>query len=137
MEKLEAVFAEIERMTEKVNVDAVFGTPATVGDRVLIPVAEVAYRFGLGAGTAPQPASQPEAEDEACLAECGRSTAEGAGGGGTAKARPIAYIELDSQGVRVQPIEDEQKIALAGILLGAWVIAWAGLVLTTLFRPRR
>jgi hypothetical protein len=51
-----------------------------------------------------------------------------------AKARPLAYIEVGPEGTSVQPIMDEQKVAMAGILLSAWVIGWLGLVLKTLFK---
>ena len=74
-------------------------------------------------------------EDE--LAEDEKSSvASGVGGGGGAKARPIAYIEIGPDGTRVQAIQDEEKIALAGILLGVWTIGWLGLVLKTLFTRR-
>ena len=60
----------------------------------------------------------------------------GAGGIG-AKARPIAYIEVGPEGTKVKNIVDEQKVALGGILLTAWAVGWIGLVLKTIFSPRK
>ncbi len=162
MDELKAILERLERLPEEVNVNAVFGKPETIEGRVLIPVAEVTYGFGVGAGSAPGAECQCECEDEddACCADgecaCGEDDtgeaccadgecacgedhgrpASGAGGGAGAKARPIAYIEVGPDGARVQPIIDEQKVALAGILLGAWAVGWVGLVLKTLFTRR-
>ena len=74
-------------------------------------------------------------EDEIC--ECGaHEPASGVGGGAGAHVRPIAYIEVGPDGTHVKPIVDEQKVALAGILLGFWAVGWVGLVLKTLFTRR-
>ncbi|MHB1319751.1 MAG: hypothetical protein ACYCYF_14150, partial [Anaerolineae bacterium] len=71
-------------------------------------------------------------EDEPC--DCAaHEPASGAGGGAGAHVRPIAYIEVGPDGTHVKPIVDEQKVALAGILLGFWAVGWVGLVLKTLF----
>ncbi|HQE93121.1 MAG TPA: spore germination protein GerW family protein [Anaerolineae bacterium] len=154
MDEIKAMLEKIGAVVDNVNVDAVFGKPETTGERVLIPVAEIAYGFGVGFGTAsPQCYHKEEAcscheadedEKEACDAgaeehSCcgeGEAGAAGAGGGGGAggRARPIAYIEVGPDGTKVEPIMDEQKIALAGILLGAWAVGWIGLVLKTLFQ---
>ena len=139
MDEIKAVLEKIGSVSEEVNVDAVFGKPETFGDRVLIPVAEIAYGFGVGAGVAPSGAGEVEAGEEEAeeAAEVSEEETEaadggaagGAGGGAGAKARPIAYIEVGPDGTKVEPIMDEQKIALAGILLGAWAVGWAGVVL--------
>lgn len=136
MDELKVMLEKIGSIGDEINVDAVFGKPETVGDRVLIPVAEIAYGFGAGMGIGGPPCcEEPDDEegDERC--ECDAEHVEGAGGGGggAGRARPIAYIEVGPEGTRVEPIIDEQKIALAGILLSAWAIAWAGPTLMTLF----
>lgn len=141
MDEIKTVLEKIGAVSEEVNVDAVFGKPETFGDRVLIPVAEISYGFGVGAGVAPHGTGEAEAEEEAVVtpeedeAEAPEEgAAGGAGGGAGAKARPIAYIEVGPDGTKVESIMDEQKIALAGILLGAWAVGWAGVVLKTLFK---
>jgi len=141
MEELKALLEKIGSIGDEINVDAVFGKPETVGDRVLIPVAEISYGFGAGMGTG-GPVCCCECDDEegaeGCECEChtdhGEEAGGGGGGGGGGRARPIAYIEVGPEGTTVEPIMDEQKIALAGMLLGAWVIAWVGMVLVTLFQ---
>jgi len=146
MEALQKLIERLEKVSEDVNVDAVFGKPQTFEGRTLIPVAEVSYGYGMGLGSGlgcecschDEDSTEAEAccEDEACAC-CEEHEGASAGGGGAgAKARPIAYIEVGPEGVHVQPIIDDQKIALGGILLGAWAIGWAGLVLKTLFTRR-
>lgn len=141
MEALDSIFERIDAMREEVNVDAVFGEPREVGDHVLIPVAELHYGFGVGSGTAQGTESPEEGTEEtettetACCEHGG--TAQGAGGGAGAKARPLAYIDVGPDGVSVKSIMDEQKIALAGILLSAWAVGWLAVVLKALFSPRK
>jgi uncharacterized spore protein YtfJ len=140
MEEIKALLARLEKVPEEVNVDAVFGKPEIAGDRIVIPIAEISYGFGMGMGSAPQGRCEEEAgadtsgSDEVEAAE--KELPPGAGGGAGARARPIAYIELGPDGTHVKPIMDEQKIALAGILLGAWTVGWLGLVLKTIFARR-
>ncbi|MBN1259579.1 MAG: hypothetical protein JXB35_02760, partial [Anaerolineae bacterium] len=62
------------------------------------------------------------------------TTSSGVGGGSGAHVRPLAYIEIGPEGTAIRSIEDEQKIALAGMLLGAWIFGWIGLILKTLFK---
>jgi len=141
MEALKALFERLDKVSEEVNVNAVFGTPETIDGITLIPVAEIMYGFCAGVGSGPS--SEYDEDDECCCDEASADAdaaegkaAIGAGGGAGAKARPIAYIAVGPEGVRVQPIVDEQKVALAGILLGFWAIGWVGLVLKTLFTRR-
>ena len=153
MEAVKALFERLDRVPEEVNVNAVFGTPETIEGITLIPVAEVMYGFGAVAGSGPSGEGDEDHEcsedDDPCLdgapagadasADADVSEAaigSGAGAAAGAKARPIAYITVGPEGVRVQPIVDEQKVSLAGILLGFWAIGWAGLVLKTLFTRR-
>jgi uncharacterized spore protein YtfJ len=144
MDELKALMEKIGSIGDEINVDAVFGEPETVGERVLIPVAEITYGYGAGMGTAGPDSCCEESCDECCDEEEGESCecerheehSDGAGGGGGGaggRARPIAYIEVGPDGAKVEPIMDEQKIALSGMLLGAWAIAWVGMVLVTLF----
>jgi uncharacterized spore protein YtfJ len=150
MKEFDEIIERIGNVSQEVNVNAVFGEPRTIEGRTLIPVAELTFGFGMGMGSGPTEAPCCEGDDEeaccqmdeeACcetdeegLAESGADdVAMGAGGGAGAHARPIAYIEVGPDGTRVKPIEDEQKVALAGILLGFWTIGWAGLVLKALF----
>lgn len=148
MDEMQDVLEKIGHVSEEFTVDRVFGKPHTLEGRTIIPVAEIAYGYGAGFGSAPTP-HECECECE-CDGECEESDAEtcdccchdeeededvafGGGGGGGGMARPIAYIEVTAEGVRVQPIIDEQRVALAGIVLTAWIFGWVGLVLKTIF----
>lgn len=130
MEAIKELFERLDKVPEEVNINAVFGTPETIDGITLIPVAEISYGFGAGVGSGPShEGDEVSADTDATEGEA----AIGAGGGAGAKARPIAYITVGPEGASVQPIVDEQKIALAGILLGFWAVGWVGLVLKTLF----
>ena len=143
MEKMQELFEKFESVTDKANVDAVFGKPEKVGDRTLIPVAEVAYGWGMGMGEAPnvkmdiemdiegQAEDEVEAEADPFETVSEGEKAQGGGGGAGAKVRPLAYIEVGPEGTKVEAIIDEQKVALAGILLTAWIMGWVGLLIKT------
>ncbi len=147
MEDLKALLEKIVETPDKINVSMVFGEPRTLEGYTLIPVAEVSYGYGFGAGGGPQSCDcdcECDCTDEACECEhpaehgacaCEEAAGEAFGGGGAGvKARPLAFIEVSAAGVNVKPIQDEQRIALAGIALSAWVIGWVGLVLRELFK---
>jgi uncharacterized spore protein YtfJ len=153
MEQMETLLELMEKLPSEVNVDAVFGEPEKYDDYVLIPVAEITYGYGVGFGTAEGCCCAESAGD--CCAESTETadesdspdtaegdtpekTGHGMGGGGIgAKARPIAYIEVGPEGAKVKSIVDEQKIATMGILLSVWAVGWIGLVLKTIFSPRK
>ena len=145
MEQMETLLEMMEKLPSEVNVDAAFGEPEKYDDHIVIPVAEITYGYGIGFGTAEdccmESAETPEEDDSTETAEGDASEKHGrgmGGGGGIgAKARPIAYIEVGPEGTKVKTIVDEQKIALAGILLSAWAVGWIGLVLKTIFSPRK
>ncbi|MBN1921383.1 MAG: hypothetical protein JW892_09075 [Anaerolineae bacterium] len=142
MDKFTSILDQIAATVDKADVNVVFGEPKEVQGRTLIPVAEVAYGFGMGLGAASVEcgdAACVDHDDDACCSdeeECAGADDEGEFGGGAAGARvrPLAYIEVGADSARVIPIQDEQKIALMGIALGMWCVAWLGLVLKSLFK---
>jgi uncharacterized spore protein YtfJ len=109
----DALDSFFQAMYEAVGVDTVFGAPVTVGDRVIIPVAETGMGGGLGMGQGPQ-----RKDGESGPISIGLS----AGGGGGASSRPVAVVVVTPDRVRVEPIFDLSKIALAGIAnsVGVW-----------------
>lgn len=140
-ETIQMAMERIGMIGQQVNVDAVFGQPQQLGDRTVIPVAEIRYGFGLGFGAGPAVECQcdcPAGEQkEGCQCECHQkqpATAGGGGGGAGGLARPLAYLEVGPEGVKVESIVDEQKIALAGIVLVGWIFAWLALVIKALAR---
>lgn len=128
MNDLQEMFEKITGGITDANVNKVFGQPRELGNRTLIPVAEVSYGFGAGYGFA-----EGEGEDEVDIEATTEQTERGGGGGAGARVRPLAYIEVGPEGTKITAIEDEQKIALAGILLVAWIAGWVGLVIKEIF----
>lgn len=122
--KLENIFDAIEDIQDKANVSTVFGDAVEVGEKTIIPVADVKFGFGFGFGEGPT-ASKEDAEPE--------TSSQGGGSGGGVTARPVAVIEISDAGVVVKPVTDEGRIALAGILTGAWAVMWIGLTLRAIF----
>lgn len=102
------------RMFTITRPDAVFAEPVTQGDYTAITANEVSVGLGFGYGGG---GGHSEGQQERTMAETttGPSTGfgSGGGGGGGAMARPVAVIEIGPQGVRVEPIVDPTKIALA------------------------
>jgi len=119
-EKVTQATQPIERMLERLSADAVFGEPTTQGDATIIPVAEVGTGFGYGFGGGQGPGEASEGGEDGAGAGAGG----GGGGGAGGRARPVGYIRIAPGGVTFQPINDETRIALAGIAMGAWSIFW-------------
>lgn len=108
-ETADAVRPIIDQLLRNGKADLAFGTPTTVGDRTLIPVARVMYGFGGGSG--------PDSTQR-----------RGSGAGGGLGVRPIAMIEATHNGVRVLPIVDVQSMlgrvfgfATAALLFAAFM----------------
>ncbi|HUY99220.1 MAG TPA: hypothetical protein VMU89_02645 [Thermomicrobiaceae bacterium] len=97
-----------------VRQDLVFGEPVTVGHYTVITAAEVATDRGLEPGSG---ILQPRR----LLAS---AVIRGLGGGG-ARGRPVAVVVIGPDGVRVRPIVDATRVALAGVVAST-VIGLAG-----------
>jgi len=106
-----------ESMAAAVGVETVFGDPITIGEKVIIPVAET----GLGGGVGGARFERCEGEQRREL----RFPYMSSGGGGGANTRPVAAIIVGPEGVRVQPIFDLTKIALAG--MASSLTLWRGI----------
>ena len=120
---LEKMFASMDNLRNTASVSTAFGEPQEVEGKIIIPVAEVGLGFGLGFGQG----ASPETE------ETPAGEGEGGGGGGGDNARPIAVIEISEEETIIRPIEDENKVALAGIALVAWCIFWIMATLRAIF----
>jgi uncharacterized spore protein YtfJ len=95
-----------ESLSTRAQVKSVFGDPVTAGDKIIIPVAKIAYGFGAGAGTGGVGES---------------SKGEGGGGGGGIRATAAGVFEVGPAGTRFVPVRDrKQQAALlaAGAMLG-------------------
>ncbi len=110
---LEKMFAAFEDLKKIANVSAVFGQPETVGDKTIIPIAQVSYGFGMGFGEGQSPVEDEEGEPQE-----GKS----GGGGGGASVRPLAVLEITPEETSVTSVVDATRIALAGLALAAWFL---------------
>jgi uncharacterized spore protein YtfJ len=70
------------------TVKSVFGEPIQVGDKVVVPVAKVAYGFGAGGGRGP---ARLNGDGE---------RPEGGGGGGGVRAVPAGVLEITEEDTR-------------------------------------
>jgi uncharacterized spore protein YtfJ len=98
----------IGRLFDVTQPSAVFSQPVTNGPYTVITASEVTV--GMGAGFGGGGGVGPD-NDEGETAASGFGG--GGGGGGTAMARPVAAIIIEPNGVRVEPIMDPTKIAVA------------------------
>jgi uncharacterized spore protein YtfJ len=107
----------VEKLFEVAQPGAVFGEPITVEGQTVITASEVSaggfvgYALGSGSGTACQ--EEKESEDECQVDGDEVSFGGGAGVGGGSMGRPVAAITIGPEGVKVEPIVDGTKIALA------------------------
>ena len=95
----------MDKFLSAAHIEAVYGSSIREGENIVIPAAEVlsVAGFGLGSGSGQQGPEENE------------NTGSGAGGGGGGRvlSRPVAAIVISPAGVRVEPIVDVTKIALA------------------------
>ena len=99
----------MEEFLATADVSVVYGEPIQHEDTLIIPTAEVlaglGFGFGSGSGSSPEGSDQKPAE----------GSGFGGGGGGRILSRPVAVVVASPEGVRVEPVIDITKIALAGL----------------------
>ena len=117
---VDSVQEVMEKFLDTARVEAVYGQPVQHGSTLIIPTAEVltGMGFGMGFGGGNSPAGEGTAASDEPQ-EAGRAGSTGAGGGGggggQSLSRPVAVIIADENGVRVEPIFDRTKVALAAL----------------------
>ena len=104
----------LEAFIETADVSKVYGEPIQHEDTLILPAAEVLAVAGFGAGYG---SGGPEDVGGA---------GSGAGGGGRTFSRPVAVVIADKTGVRVEPVVDPTKIALAMFTAVGFMIATLG-----------
>lgn len=91
---IESIHSNMEKFMESGGVEKVFGQPVEKGETVILPAAEVITSLGFGMG--------------------GSAKGEGGGGGGGySTSRPVAVVIVNGENVRVEPVVDATKVALA------------------------
>jgi uncharacterized spore protein YtfJ len=119
---LNTIQTTMDKFLSVASVEAVYGTPVSQGETVVIPAAEVLSIAGFGLGAGGSSRAGDDSED------AGSGT--GGGGGGHVLARPVAAIVISPTGVRIEPIVDVTKIGLA-------VLTTLGLIVGMLTRMNR
>jgi uncharacterized spore protein YtfJ len=110
--EMRSVSEPIERMLERLTAAPVFGPPTTTGEVTVIPVSAVSFGFGFGAGGGRGPAGTEPAGGS------------GGGAGGAGRAEPRGYIRVAGAEIKYEPIIDQTRVAVAGILMVAWNVFW-------------
>ena len=102
---LETVQNTMDTFLRAGHVEAVYGAPVRQGETTVIPAAEVLSiaGFGLGSGSGSRGDADPGQT----------GSGSGGGGGGRVLARPVAAIVISPGGVRVEPVVDVTKLAIA------------------------
>ncbi|MGD2048558.1 MAG: hypothetical protein PVH03_03645 [Chloroflexota bacterium] len=103
----------MEQLIAVADAKSVYSDPIESGDYKVITASEVRVGMGFGyggGGGVEATKSETEEEEESTP---GSGYGGGGGGGGAAFGRPVAAIEIGPQGVRVEPIVDPTKIAIA------------------------
>ena len=102
----------LAKLSDAADSKAVFSEPVESGDYKVITAAEVSVGLGFGYGGGGGYGDEIGSEDEESTTK-GVGIGSGGGGGGMAMSRPVAVIEIGPHGVRIEPIMDPTKIALA------------------------
>ncbi len=83
-----------DAVKSRATVESVFGEPIHVGEKIVVPVARVAYGFGGGGGGGRRKSSESDG---------GEPHGEGGGGGGGAVAYPAGALEITEDETRFIP----------------------------------
>src|SRR4051794_39913763 len=93
---------------------AVWSDPVQANGYTVITASEViaggGFGSGFGSGRSPGDAAAAASQDRT-----NEGSGGGSGGGGGAMGRPVATIIIGPDGVRVRPVVDVTKIALAAV----------------------
>jgi uncharacterized spore protein YtfJ len=100
-------------------VGAVYGEPIQHGETLIIPAAEVLSGVGFGVGFG---GAETTSSGEGGV-PVGESGGGGGGGGGRVFARPVAAIIATPDGVRVEPVVDVTKVALAALTAAGFIVS--------------
>ena len=106
---LEVIQNTMEEFLATSDVRVVYGEPIQHDDTMIIPTAEVLCGFGFGIGSGSGTSKEQNADNPS------QGSGSGGGGGGRILSRPVAVVVASPEGVRVEPVVDITKIALAGL----------------------
>ncbi len=117
-----AIEDTLDNFLSAATVDAVYGEPIEHEGSLIIPMAEVlsGVGFGLGAGYGK---NGNDEEDDQQGKSNNVGSGGGGGGGGRVLSRPVGVIIASQEGVRVEPVVDVTKIALAALTAAGFMTA--------------
>jgi uncharacterized spore protein YtfJ len=118
---MDAIRGTLTEFMDTASVDRVYGQPVSEGDITIIPTAEVVVGlgFGLGFGGGRGPADRGDPQGR----KPGEQAGSCGGGGGRTLSRPVAVVVVSPDGVRVEPVVDVTKIAIASITAAGFMMA--------------
>ena len=90
-----------------------FSKPVKVGDHTIITASEAYVAMGVGFGVGIGTEKSNENTEEQTPATHEVDGGGGGAGGGVGVGRPVAAVSIGPDGVRVEPVVDVTKIALA------------------------
>jgi len=108
---IETIRGTLDKFLEAADVSAAYGAPIKNGDAVIIPAAEVLSGMGFGMGYGGGEGQEGEG-----------GSGFGGGGGGRVLTRPVAVIIATPDEVRVEPVVDITKIALAALTASGFMM---------------
>lgn len=126
---IDEMIHRLSTIPEESGASACFGAPVERDGHTIIPVARVAFGYGagFGRGIAKHGGDLAEARGEA-------NEGEGGGGGGGGSSTPVAIIDMSAADVRIEPILDQTRISVAGMVLGGWMLFWLFWTIRTIAR---
>ncbi|MCI0396489.1 MAG: hypothetical protein L0332_29260 [Chloroflexi bacterium] len=104
--------ALLEKLVAAGRAEAVYSQLVAQGEYAAMTAAEVSITMGFGFGGGGEVQSAPAGESSEA-ANDKVTGGGGGGGGGVSMARPVAVVAIGPHGVRVEPVVDTTKIALA------------------------
>ena len=128
--------APIAQLVDNIGAKSVFGEPTTENGVMIIPVAQVEYGFGYGGGYGSDPTAGEveDGTDQGAAEESAPGEGGGGGGGAGGRATPRGFIRITPEEVSYEPISDDTRVPLAGILMIAWSVFWIALTVRTLIK---
>ena len=111
---IDTVQETLTHFLDAANVSAVYGEPVDNGETKIIPTAEVLSVAGFGVGYGSGTNFDEDQQND--------GSGGGGGGGGRVLSRPVAVVIASPEGVRVEPVIDVTKIALAALTAAGFMI---------------
>ena len=108
------------------SVTRAYGEPVENGQTTILPAAEVLVALGFGVGFGGGTNKKETGAEEG-------GSGGGSGGAGRTLSRPVAVVIASPEGVRVEPVVDVTKVAIAAITAAGFMLA----VLSGMTSPKR